>query len=201
MTRPTPATPERVAAARRREASRGFSRSSEDTVGRLLAALAAAVPIGGRILELGTGVGVGTAWLVTGLAGRDDVGVVSVEQDPDLLSLTSGDGWPSWVTWQQGQAEDLLPRLGMFDLIFADAEGGKWSRLDLTLDALAPGGVLVVDDMDLNRYDCGEHWHAVERVRQAISADHRLVSVELSAASGVIVASRRRDAAPGNGAA
>ena len=53
----------------------GFTMSSDDETGRLLSVLASAVPAGGRILELGTGVGFGTAALVAGLVGRDDIRV------------------------------------------------------------------------------------------------------------------------------
>jgi predicted O-methyltransferase YrrM len=45
----------------------GFEQSCEADVGRLLAVLAAGVPGGGRILEIGTGAGVGTAWMVEGI--------------------------------------------------------------------------------------------------------------------------------------
>ena len=44
----------------------GFVMSSEDRTGSLLAALSAARPAG-RILELGTGAGAGTAWLLSGM--------------------------------------------------------------------------------------------------------------------------------------
>ena len=53
-------------------------------MGRLLSTLAAAVPPGGRILEIGTGVGVGLAWLAAGLEGREDVEVLTVESDERL---------------------------------------------------------------------------------------------------------------------
>jgi hypothetical protein len=51
--------PGSVLAAYQRAASAGFQLSCEMEMGRLLAALAAAVPRGGRVLEIGTGVGVG----------------------------------------------------------------------------------------------------------------------------------------------
>ncbi len=44
----------------------GFSLSCEERTGNLLALLAATRPAG-RILELGTGVGEGTAWLLSGM--------------------------------------------------------------------------------------------------------------------------------------
>ena len=43
----------------------GFTMASEPKTGAFLAALAASKP-GGRLLELGTGTGVGTAWLLSG---------------------------------------------------------------------------------------------------------------------------------------
>ena len=46
-----------------------------------------------------------------------------------------------------------LIELSLFDLVFADAPGGKWTGLDSTISALNPGGVLVVDDMDPGRYE------------------------------------------------
>jgi hypothetical protein len=40
-------------------------RDSDEIVGGLLASLSMAVPFGGRILEIGTGAGVGCAWIVS----------------------------------------------------------------------------------------------------------------------------------------
>ena len=52
----------REATARARRA--GFPLSCDPAVGRLLAVLAAHLPAGARVLELGTGTGVGAAWLM-----------------------------------------------------------------------------------------------------------------------------------------
>ena len=56
--------PRSVLAAYERAGRAGFQLACEAEVGRLLAALAPAVPRGGRVLEIGTSVGVGLAWLV-----------------------------------------------------------------------------------------------------------------------------------------
>jgi predicted O-methyltransferase YrrM len=48
-----------------------FNMLSEPRVGALLATLAAAKP-GGRLLELGTGTGHGTAWLLSGYGPNSD---------------------------------------------------------------------------------------------------------------------------------
>jgi predicted O-methyltransferase YrrM len=55
----------------------------------------------------------------------------------------------------------VLGEAGEFDLIFADAPGGKWEGLDRTIAALAPHGMLIVDDMTAT-----PQWDAVHRARQ-----------------------------------
>jgi predicted O-methyltransferase YrrM len=173
----------------------GFPLSCDEPTGRLLSALAAAVRPGGRILELGTGVGVGTAWLVHGLGDRTDATVTTVEIVAERSEEARCGNWPTWVDWRVGDAAALLPELGRFDLIFADAEGGKWTGLDLTITALAPGAVLVVDDMDLSRYPEPERRAMVVGVREALLAEPRLLAAQLSTASGLMVATRLRTVA------
>src|SRR5207302_1072644 len=89
--------PAAVAGAKRRAKDLRFTKSCEDNVGRLLAVLAAAVPPEGRILEIGTGVGVGLAWITTGVGERSDVEVVSIEADVRLSKGAAGWPWPSYV--------------------------------------------------------------------------------------------------------
>jgi predicted O-methyltransferase YrrM len=190
---PPSSQPELVQQALIRAQRRRFAYSSEDPVGPLLAALAAAVPPGGRILELGTGTGVGTAWLASGLRERTDVALHTVEQDPELAAETRDGAWPSWVEVITGDAGALVRDLGAHDLIFADAPGGKWTGLEHTLNAVSPGGILVVDDMDTSRYPDPEHRDTVDRVRRSIVDDHRFLTVEIPAGSGIILATRARD--------
>src|SRR4051794_26673649 len=57
--------------------SSGFAAFCRNETGRLLAALAATR--GGTLAELGTGCGVGTAWLRSGL--RDDARILTAELD------------------------------------------------------------------------------------------------------------------------
>src|SRR4051795_9504946 len=107
-------------------AAAGFTQSSDPTVGQLLAVLVGRVPRGGRVLELGTGLGVGTASIVDGLVGRNDVGVVTVEIDAGLVDRAKAVEWPPNVEFIVGDALQILPSLGTFDVVFADATAGKW---------------------------------------------------------------------------
>jgi predicted O-methyltransferase YrrM len=183
--------PALVSQAQQRAGRLGFGMSCEDPVGPLLAVLAAAVPPGGRILELGTGTGTGTAWLTRGLTTRDDATLTTVELDPGLVAAFRESTWPAWVEILEGDAAALLPALGRFDLIFADAVAGKWTGLNLTLDALAPGGVLIVDDMDLSRYTDPEHRKAVQHVENTLATDPRLLTARIPAGTGLTLATRR----------
>jgi demethylmenaquinone methyltransferase/2-methoxy-6-polyprenyl-1,4-benzoquinol methylase len=184
--------PTLVTIALARATALGFTLSCGPEVGRLLATLAAGVPEGGRILEMGTGAGVGTAWLVMGLAGRGDVELVTIEMAPRLARAAAEGPWPPCVRMLTGNVLDRIDDLGRFDLIFADAQGGKWQGLDRTIAALTPGGVLVVDDMTVPDSADAEHRANQERVRRTLLTHADLVACELAAASGIMIASRRR---------
>src|SRR4051794_22116841 len=64
---PTVRLPAMLAALFRENEQIGFQLASEQRTGVLLRVLAASKP-GGHLLELGTGTGVGTAWLLDGMA-------------------------------------------------------------------------------------------------------------------------------------
>ena len=187
--------PSRVAALRQRAAESNFPFSCEDSTGELLAVLVASVRTGGRICELGTGLGVGLAWIVAGLEPRTDVEVITIENDPHRSALSQEAAWPAWVQFIGGEATLELPRMGRFDLIFADAEGGKWYGLDLTLSALNPGGMLVLDDLVPPAWkpdaEKETHRQKMEDIRRQIFADPDLVVTQLDYATGILLAVRR----------
>jgi predicted O-methyltransferase YrrM len=186
-----PRIPPVVAAALDRAARTGFTLACEAEVGSFLALLAAGVPAGGRILEMGTGVGVGTAWIVHGLGDRVDAEVISVEKDPALLATASSAGWPAHVSLREGDVLDLLDDLGAFDLVFADAQGGKWEGLDRTIGCLRRRGLLLVDDMTPETFLDDHHRLKVEEVRRTLLSHPDLVGAEIQAASGMILVMRR----------
>ncbi len=169
----------------------GFTMSSDDATGRLLAVLASSVPLDGRILELGTGVGFGTASLVAGVAGRDDVRIVTVEVDEQTAKAARDNEWPPFVEFVVGDIVELLPTLGAFDVVFADAQGGKWEGLDRTIEAVKPGGFLLVDDMA--KFVGGDpQLHAKQReVTDTLLRHPQLTSCEIAWSTGLILCSKR----------
>jgi len=188
--------PPTVTRARRNAERSGFAMSSDDRTGLLLATLAAAVPTGGAVLELGTGMGVGTAWITAGLEGRLDVRIVTVDREEPVSLAARDNDWPPTVEFVVGDAESLLPSLGTFDLIFADAQGGKWSGLDRTIGALRPGGFLLVDDMAPQPGWTPEHRANNERVRVTLNAHPALIACPMDWSTGLVLCVRRREVVP-----
>ena len=119
-----------------------------DEVGSLLRVLASSV-LGGRIGEIGTGAGVGTAWLASGL--RDGTTLVSVEVDENLGRAVS-DHFESvpGVETVIGDWRGPFSLKGPFDLLFFDggvADAGAEELASL----VKPGGIVVVDDLTPER--------------------------------------------------
>jgi predicted O-methyltransferase YrrM len=132
-------------------AAQGFAMASDHATGALLRTLAAAKP-GGRLLELGTGTGVATAWLLDGMDAASRL--TTIDNDGAIQatarSLFAGDSRVTFVVedgiaWLETQAASAAPP--QFDLIFADSWPGKYTRRAEALALLAPGGFYMVDDL------------------------------------------------------
>jgi predicted O-methyltransferase YrrM len=130
-----------------RSVALAFPMPSEPRTGAMLRVLAASKP-GGRLLELGTGTGLSTAWLLEGM--DRDATLVSVDIDPVPQSVAREIlGTDPRLEIVTIDAATFLRRQAgaSFDLIFADAMPGKYELLDAALALLRPGGFYVIDDM------------------------------------------------------
>ena len=124
-----------------------FGMASEPKTGTLLRALAASKPAG-RILELGTGTGVGTAWLLAGMDATSRLD--SVDNDAAAQAVARRHlGQDPRVTFHLADGAEFLrtPPAPAFDLVYADTWAGKFSDLDLALGLVRVGGFYVVDDL------------------------------------------------------
>ncbi len=129
----------------RQEAAGGGPSASLPGVGRFLAVLAAGCR-GGRIAELGTGVGIGTAWMCSAMPA--DCTLVAAELDPVRAAaareLLAGEQRVQVLT---GDAMSVLAPLAPFDLVFSDGgmrDAGDFAAL---VSMLKPGGRIVCDDV------------------------------------------------------
>jgi predicted O-methyltransferase YrrM len=114
-------------------------------VGRFLAVLAAGCA-GGRIGELGTGAGIGAAWIASAMPA--DCALVTVEIDAVLASaareLLAADSRAEVIT---GDALGVIPGRGPFDLLFADSGVRAPADFAALVSLLRIGGRIVMDDI------------------------------------------------------
>ena len=174
-----------------RTAELGFDMASDTATGALLKALAANKPAG-RLLEIGTGTGLATSWLLAGMDGRATL--VSVDNDPRCQQIArdelDGDGRLSFVL-QDGPAFLRRQKRAAFDLVFADAWPGKYDGLDAALALLKPGGIYVADDMLPQPNWPDGHQARVEAWLADMQARTGYATVRLDWASGIFIAVRR----------
>lgn len=176
-------------------ADRGqFKMSSEPRVGALLRTLVASKP-GGRILEVGSGVGVGAGWLLDGMDA--DARLISLEvhanyarvakqvlaSDP-RAEVVVADA-TAWLTAYDGPD---------FDFAFVDTTVTKFERRDTLFAHLADGALVVADDLIPQDSWDPSHPPRVELFRKEIMQEPHLVPTLIDWASGLVIAAYRKNA-------
>jgi predicted O-methyltransferase YrrM len=168
----------------------GFTMASEPQTGALLRVLAASKP-GGRFLELGTGTGVGTAWILEGMDSAsllDTVDKCSSFQEIARRHL----GGDLRVTFHLEEGATFLERAQQpYDFIFADAWAGKFDHLELALRLLRPGGIYIVDDLLPQKSWPDGHEAKIPGFIEQLESQRDFISVRLAWASGLMIAVRR----------
>ncbi|GAA2147342.1 class I SAM-dependent methyltransferase [Nocardioides koreensis] len=167
----------------------GYVSFCRNETGRLLATLAATR--GGTMAEFGTGCGVGTAWLRSGV--RGEARIVTAELDPKLA------GAAAEIFVDDPQVEVLaadwstLLDKGPFSLLFLDSGEPTEVGVDAVADLVEEGGIVVLDDFT----PC-ELWPPitsgrVDTLREQWLTDERFTAVEVMVASdaSTIIATKR----------
>ena len=167
----------------------GYVSFCRNETGRLLATLAATR--GGTLAEFGTGCGVGTAWLRSGV--RDDARIVTAELDAKLAKAAAE------IFEDDPQVEvvsadwSTLVDKGPFSLLFLDSGKPSAAGPDKVWDLVEEGGIVVLDDFT----PC-EHWPPtyagrVDTLREEWLSDDRFAAVEVMIApdASAVIATRR----------
>src|SRR5271166_1855580 len=136
-----------LAAIERDTAAIGFDLGAQPRTGAMLRTLVATKP-GGAFLEIGTGTGISTAWILDAM----DTGatLLTVDRAAKYVEIAKRHlGHDPRVTLRIGDGAAFLRELRgrEFDLIFADTWPGKFDHLEDAIDRLRPGGLYVIDDL------------------------------------------------------
>jgi predicted O-methyltransferase YrrM len=158
-------------------------------VGRLLHLLTAHQHAG-TVGEIGTGYGVGAAWMATAL--QPGVSFVTVESDKESAARASELLHPVPAVQVLHADWRAILAHGPFTLLFVDASEPKRGHPDELIEALQPGGIIVLDDLTPMETWPPE-WHDTpDPIRDLWLHDPRLISLEirLTPAMAAILATR-----------
>lgn len=165
----------------------GFDMASRPETGALLRVLAASKP-NSKILEIGTGTGYGTAWLLEGMDQNSKL--ISIESNQNVQKVAK-------EIFKNDRRLELIEENGSdylkkqlphtYDIIFADAFPGKYELLDETLNLLKPGGLYIVDDMLPQPDWPADHFPLAKSVLENLKKLKNVTSVGLHWSSGLIL--------------
>jgi predicted O-methyltransferase YrrM len=190
--RTQPDPPSQLAAIQQATAASGFSMPSEPLTGALLRSLAASKP-GGQLLELGTGTGLATAWLLAGM--NQTATLTSVDNDAHVQAIARTHlDRDERVRFIHSPGEEFIARAVAenvrYDLIFADTWPGKYWLLEETLALLAPGAFYIIDDMLPQPNWPADHPPKVSALIAELEARRDFAVTKLAWASGLMILTR-----------
>ena len=168
----------------------GYVSFCRNETGRLLATLAATR--GGTMAEFGTGTGVGTAWLRSGV--RDGrARIVTAELDPKLAGAAAEIFVDDPLVEVLAADWSTLLDKGPFSLLFLDSGQPTEVGVDAVADLVEEGGLVVLDDFT----PC-EVWPPitsgrVDTLRERWLTDDRFTTVEVMVAAdaSTLIATKR----------
>ena len=169
----------------------GFTMASDVLTCSLLRTLARSKPAS-KFLELGTGTGLSTSWILDGM--DEDSTFTSIDHDLKFIeiaqSFLSGDDRLKFVCMDGGKwVEENKDQ--KYDFIFADTWHGKYLLLEEALSMLNKGGLYIVDDMlPQPNWPAGHHEKAINLVGQ-LEKRNDLVLTKQVWATGIIIAVKK----------
>lgn len=169
----------------------GFSMASDIQTCSLLRTLAGAKPRG-SFLELGTGTGLSTSWILDGM--DEESRLVSVDNDKEVLEIAAtylGTDPRLELVCADG-GEWLAANVGnRYDYIFADTWHGKYLMLEEALSMLKKGGMYILDDMLPQPNWPDGHQEKAHQLVAALDARPDLWLTKQHWATGIIIAIKK----------
>lgn len=167
----------------------GYVSFCRNETGRLLATLSATRR--GVIAEFGTGAGVGSAWLRSGLQG--EARILTAELNP-RLAKAAAEIFSDDERVEVFEADwSTLASKGPFSLLFLDSGDPSSVRVDAIADLVEPGGIVVLDDFTPCASWPPIYLGRVDTLREEWLTDDRFTAVEVMIApdASVVIATRR----------
>lgn len=169
----------------------GFTMASDVLTCSLLRTLAASKP-SGKFLELGTGTGLSTSWILDGMDSESTL--ISIDNDPAFLEIAKrfleNDSrlnliLTDAVKWIEDNKQQK------YDYIFADTWHGKYLLLDEVLLMLNKGGLYIIDDMlPQPNWPDGHQEKAIKLIDYLETRDDLLLTKQVWS-TGIIIAVKK----------
>ncbi|MCX2431457.1 O-methyltransferase [Pedobacter sp. GR22-10] len=165
----------------------GFDMASDVLTCSLLRTLASSKP-GSTFLELGTGTGLSTSWILDGMNASSTL--TSIDNDEKFLSIAKdflGNDTRANIILTDGGDWIKKNKHKKFNYIFADTWNGKYLLLDEVIAMLNPGGLYIIDDMlpQLNWPD-GHQEKAIKLIADLESRNDLQITKQVWA-SGIVI--------------
>jgi predicted O-methyltransferase YrrM len=163
-----------------------FNMNSDLFTGSLLKTLVASRK-SGRILELGTGGGLATSWILEGMDGQTKL--ITVENNAALLGIARQQLPDKRIEFVLADGYEWLKQYAgeKFDLIFADAMPGKYDLFEETIALLKSGGFYLIDDMLAQPNWPAGHAERVADFINKLERRHDLVLTKMNWSTGIII--------------
>lgn len=167
----------------------GYVSFCRNETGRLLAALAATRT--GTMAEFGTGCGVGTAWLRSGV--RGDARILTAELNEKLADAAAEIFTDDPQVEVRSADWSTLLDQGPYSLLFLDSGEPTEVGVDRVADLVEEGGIVVLDDFTPCEQWPPVTYGRVDTLREQWLTDERFTAVEVMVApdASVVLATRR----------
>jgi predicted O-methyltransferase YrrM len=169
----------------------GFTMPSDLFIGTLLKTLITSKPKS-NLLELGTGIGLSLSWMIDGM--DSDSKLITVDNDFELIEIAKSyfgtdkkveivcaDG-TEWIKNYSGDK---------FDLIFADAWPGKYSKINEILNLVKIGGFYIIDDMLAQPNWPDNHQEKVDKLIDYLENREDFNLTKMNWSTGIIIATKK----------
>ena len=184
ITQPHPATYKQILKA---TYDANFTMASDVLTCSLLRMLAASKP-SGKFLEVGTGTGLSTSWILDGMDKSSSL--ISIDNDENFLRIAKdhlGSDKRLQLICTDGAAWFEKNHEEKFDFIFADSWHGKYLLTDVALNMLHKGGLYIIDDMLPQPNWPDGHSEKAKKLMKYLENRNDLFVVKQAWASGVLI--------------